>query len=224
MFKANSVRIFLDLGMLVLLPFALAFRITGATLHELIGITALILFGAHNFLNLRWYRGIFKGKYATARATNSLVNIALATTAISMFFSGLLISKYSPVFFDNQTEMKLRQIHSICGYWTFLLAGVHIGFHFVKMRSSYGIFKFKPRKIFKIISLFLLAFGVWSWIKRGFFEKLFMGYSFDFFDCQSSSTLWIAQNCAIIWLVAFVANLICNIKGKNKIDKTKDII
>ena len=44
--------------MLALLPSALAFRITGAELHEILGLAAVAAFALHNVLNRAWYRSL----------------------------------------------------------------------------------------------------------------------------------------------------------------------
>ena len=62
-----TARIIIDLAMTLLLLGAYAYRITGDAAHEWIGICVFALFIAHNIINRKWYKSIFKGAYTPRR-------------------------------------------------------------------------------------------------------------------------------------------------------------
>jgi hypothetical protein len=67
-----------DVVMTVLMLIAMAYYITGNTIHEIVGVVVLILFIVHNLLNGRWYKVILKGTankqrfYCTTAVNNNL--------------------------------------------------------------------------------------------------------------------------------------------------------
>jgi hypothetical protein len=58
-----AIRLAIDLTMTILMLVAMAYRITGNTIHEVVGVFLFVLFIVHNILNRRWYKAIAKGKY-----------------------------------------------------------------------------------------------------------------------------------------------------------------
>jgi hypothetical protein len=56
------IKLVIDFAMTMLVLVEMAYRITGNTIHELVGVLSLVLFIIHNFLNRRWYMAIMKGK------------------------------------------------------------------------------------------------------------------------------------------------------------------
>lgn len=65
--KINPLKIATDVIMTVLFLCMMAYHITGNKLHEWLGIILFALFILHHILNMKWYKGIFKGKYSAVR-------------------------------------------------------------------------------------------------------------------------------------------------------------
>ena len=63
--------------MTIFLLLLMAYQVTGETLHEWIGAGMLVLFLLHNILNIRWYRGLTKGKYAALRILRTVINFSI---------------------------------------------------------------------------------------------------------------------------------------------------
>lgn len=61
------IKLCIDFVMTVLLLLLMAYQIVGEKLHEWFGAGMLVLFIAHNILNIRWYANLFKGKYKPVR-------------------------------------------------------------------------------------------------------------------------------------------------------------
>ena len=55
-----KIKMEIDLLMTVLLLCLMAYQITGEALHEWFGAGMLLLFIAHNILNIRWYGNLFR--------------------------------------------------------------------------------------------------------------------------------------------------------------------
>lgn len=53
--------------MTILLLLLMAFQITGQEFHEWLGAGMLVLLLAHNILNYRWYKNLFREKYGVIR-------------------------------------------------------------------------------------------------------------------------------------------------------------
>jgi hypothetical protein len=53
--------------MTILMIVEMGYWVTGNKLHEIFGVSLLILFIVHNTLNIRWYKTIFKGKMNVRR-------------------------------------------------------------------------------------------------------------------------------------------------------------
>lgn len=83
-------------------------QITGQELHEWIGMGMLILFVAHNLLNVKWYGGLFKGKYKQVRIIQTMVNACLLIAMLCLGFSGAVMSRH--VFAEYLAMM---------GFWIF---------------------------------------------------------------------------------------------------------
>ena len=76
------LKISVDIAMTALFLALMAYHITGNSLHEWLGVTLFLLFIIHHILNLKWYRGLFKGKYTASRVLMATVNFLLFAAII----------------------------------------------------------------------------------------------------------------------------------------------
>lgn len=212
-------RIFTNTIIVALLLFALAFRITGDFAHEIFGSFACAFFSVHNIAKRRWYFGILKGKHSFKRLFCAFLNFALLFAFVLLVASGIFSSKYLFAFLGADSGMTIRQIHSTSAYWLLALVGAHLGMH-------WKFFKFREKKHhFKIFvktaeaAIFIL--GIWACAERAMFEKLFLGYSFDYWNEELPDALFFAQNLAVIAFFGISTRLIFQFgdKIKNKINK-----
>lgn len=116
-----------DLAMTVLMLLAMAYYITGNTIHEVIGVVVLVLFLVHNFTNRRWYKSMLKGKYNLRRILQIGTNLLFLLTMSLMMISAILISSDLFPFIPISNDMTLRQIHVQSAYWGFIIMAVHVG-------------------------------------------------------------------------------------------------
>jgi hypothetical protein len=83
--KKLAIRLIIDFAMTILLLCAYAYRIIGDAAHEWIGVVVFVLIIAHNVVNRRWYKSIFRGTYTPRRAVMTAVNTALAFTMTAIY-------------------------------------------------------------------------------------------------------------------------------------------
>jgi hypothetical protein len=220
-------RIIIDLAMTILLLCAYAYRIIGDIAHEWIGISVFILFIAHNIVNWRWYKNIFKGKYTLRRIIITIVNIIIAFTMTTLIVTGLMHSRTVLAFLRLPGGMALRLIHTTAAYWGLPLIGIHLGLHWGMvmngMRKITGITgEYHVRAIIARTIAFLFAvFGVWSSFDRDMFSKLFLGFSFDYWDGERPAIVFFAAMLSIMAVYVFATYYVFKILTRPQKGDTK---
>lgn len=204
--KIAIFKIIANILMLAFLLFALAFRLTGDFAHEIFGAFACAFFAIHILNKKRWYFGTFRGKYAFKRLFRSFLNFALLFVFVVLAVSGIFSSKYLFAFFGAELEMTTRQIHSTSAYWLLSLVGAHLGMH-------WNFFKFRTKKRFfsiftKLAITAIFALGIWACAERSMFEKLFQGYSFDYWNEELPRALFFAQNLGVMAFFGILTHLV----------------
>jgi len=202
--RALTVRIIIDLAIIILLLCAYAYRIVGDTAHEWIGVSVFVLFIAHNVINYRWYKNIVRGAYTVRRVIMTTVNALLALTMATLAITGFIQSRTVLSFLNLQGGMVLRQIHTTVAYWGLPLIGIHIGLHwgmFTKSISNQYLFIL----IMRIFAFLFTAFGIWSSFDRDMFSKLFLGFSFDYWPSEKPIVLFFAETISIMGIYIFTA-------------------
>ncbi|MFE5429614.1 DUF4405 domain-containing protein [Peribacillus simplex] len=183
------IRLVIDLSMTVLMLVAMAYQITGNTIHELIGVILFLLFIAHNILNRRWYKTIFKGKHNVQRILSITVNLLFLVSIAVVIISSVPISRDIFAFISINNDMTLLQIHVMASYWGFIFMAVHIGMSWGKIiiavRKMTGITSTsRIRTIaFRIIVVLIVVYGVQASFERDMLSRLTIynpfGWSFD---------------------------------------------
>ena len=90
----RKVKMRIDLLMTILLLLLMEYQVTGEALHEYIGAGMIILFLLHNFLNIRWYGSLVKGKYPVLRILRTAVNFSCLAAMLIQAYSGIVLSRY----------------------------------------------------------------------------------------------------------------------------------
>jgi Kef-type K+ transport system membrane component KefB len=230
--RQKAARLVIDLAMTVLLLLALGYRITGDIAHEWLGVSLCVMFIAHNIVNRKWWRNIFKVKYNTRRAVMFVINVLLALVMAAVIITGLLHSRTVLAFLHLPGGMALRQIHTTAAYWGLILIAVHAGLHLRppknfkhKRHEPAGNFASLRCAIHKpLSSIFIrscgwcgswliIAFGVWSFIDRDMFAKLFLGFSFDYWNEERPVALFFAETLGIMAVFAFAVHYAMKLAG-----------
>lgn len=133
-----AIRLAVDLTMTILMLVAMAYRITGNTIHEVVGGFLFLLFVIHNILNRRWYKAIAKGKYNVRRILSITVNFLFLMSMVTIMISSLPISSVLLPFISVDNDMVWREIHVLTSYWAFILMAVHIGMSWTTIINAVG--------------------------------------------------------------------------------------
>ncbi|MBQ8913600.1 MAG: DUF4405 domain-containing protein [Lachnospiraceae bacterium] len=213
----KKLRMIIDILMVVLLPLLMAYSLIGEKLHEILGISIFALFIAHHIINRKWWTSLFKGKYNSVRILNTVVNLFLAVFMILQPISGILMSKYilKNVMISG-TASTMRKIHMTLAYWGFVMLSFHLGLHIKAMSEKINKHMNKTvRIIIAVIILFIAAYGVYAFKKRGLGDYLMMKVMFAFFDYKESKVRFLLDYAAIMVLFGELAYLIQSFLGKS---------
>ena len=216
------VKLTLDLAMALLFIASLGFRNTGAVAHELMGLTFCALCILHTTINWQWFKNILKGKYTLRKVANTILNLLLPITAVILCISGAMNSRHVFGFLNLNGSMEIRQIHSSVAYWSIVLIGIHVGMHWSvvlgTVKKNIGVHSqwiLRP-EILRGATLLIVLYGVWASFDRAMWSKLFLGFSFDFWDSSRPEFLFYANNLAIMALYISVAHYFFKLTARKK--------
>ncbi|CAM4026134.1 DUF4405 domain-containing protein [Lederbergia lenta] len=187
-----AIRLAVDLTMTILMLVAMAYRITGNTIHEVVGLFLFLLFIAHNTLNKRWYKAIAKGKYNIRRVLSITVNLLFVMSMVTIMISSLPISSDIFPFISVNNQMIWREIHVLTSYWAFLLMAVHIGMSWRTIISAVGKMSgithtSRIRTItLRFIAVMIVVYGVQTSFEREMSYKLTIYNPFGWGDDDST--------------------------------------
>lgn len=207
------VKIAIDLCMTVLLLLLMSYHLLPDAAHEWIGASVFVLFLAHNILNLRWYRNLFKGKYTAVRIMQTTVNFLLWVAMIGCIVSALIISGHVFAFLNFSSARFGRALHLSATVWAFILMSFHLGLH---LQMFIGIAKkiAKPsdkaaiilKWVFRAVAAAICAFGLYVFITRSMWEELFLLTEFKWFDYEKSLLVYMLENTAMLTLFAAIGH------------------
>ena len=208
-------RLSLDLVMTALILIEFAYRLTGSTVHELIGVSLLALLVIHGAWNWRWFVALGKGRYAARRVASTTINALLLTAALLMMVSGVLNSEL--LFALTQVELDLlpRELHTAAAYWFLILIGVHLGMHWKMIMAETGKLAggsavFLPPRLrwasLPAAAIAIAAYGVVASFERSVFSRLTAYYSFGNWEFDESIVGFFAQYVAIVGLYAVLTH------------------
>lgn len=200
------VKIIIDIFMTLSLLLLMSFQLTGQKAHEWLGAAMLILFLGHNFLNISWYKNLFKGKYTIIRVMRTFVNIVMLIAMLGAMLSGIAMSRYAFDFLNFSFSAALaRKIHLVCVYWCFVLMSIHLGMHWGMIIAMIKKLNINPM-VLKIISLVIAIYGAYSFYDNGILYYMFLRNEFAFFDFEKSGVLVIIQYLSMMGLWVFITH------------------
>ena len=210
-------RLSLDFIMTLLILLEFAYRLTGRTLHELIGLSMLMLFVVHCAWNWRWIAALLQGKYVGLRIVSMTINALLLITVLLLMVSGVLNSDLLFSLTHVELELLPRELHTAAGYWLLILMGVHLGMHWKMIMAEAGkltggawISLPSPLRTVRTLLLnailaSIAAYGVFATFARSVFPRLTAYYSFGNLEVDESLLEFFAQYAAIVGLYAILA-------------------
>ncbi len=208
----SKIKIAADALMTALLLCLMSYQVTGQELHEWFGAAMLVLFIAHNILNIRWYGGLFKGKYKPLRIFGTVLNFAVLAAILMLGYSGIVMSRHLFTFLHISKGMALaRSMHLCVSYWGFVLMSLHLGFHWGMI---IGIFRRVARGkkltalvwILRIAAAAVAAYGAVCFFKADIISYMLMKNEFVFFDFEKNGFSVFAEYIAMIGLWVFIGH------------------
>lgn len=132
MIKQSTIRMIIDTAMtlvsLMMIGGNYFFPWTGV--HEILGVSLFVLWGAHIALNRRWYGSVLKGAYRPLRIMQTAVNCGILVCALFLMISGIMLSQHVFAFLGIGFGANFARIaHMLASHWYFLFMSLHIGLH-----------------------------------------------------------------------------------------------
>lgn len=149
------VKISVDILMYVLFLLLMGQHLASGTLHEWLGVGLFVCFLAHNILNYRWYKALFKGKYPPQRIIQTAINFLLMLSFIGCMLSALMIS--GVVFQDMRIPGMMmfgRKLHMASTAWCFVFMSMHLGMHIRTPKKKRQRLAFMPYWVQRPLTVF----------------------------------------------------------------------
>jgi hypothetical protein len=140
------------------------------------------------------------------------VNTALAFTMTALIVTGLLQSRTVLAVLRLPGDMALRQIHTAAAYWGLPLIGVHVGLHWemimnaVRKMTRIREANHARTAVLRVIAVMTVVYGVYASFDRDMGSKLFLGYSFDYWNPERPMILFFTSNLAIMGVYVFITH------------------
>lgn len=210
----------IDFLMTVLLLCLMAYQITGQELHEWFGAGMLLLFLAHNLLNIRWYGNLFKGKYRPSRIIQTIVNLSVLISMLCLGFSGIVMSRHVFAALPlNGPLATARNMHMAASYWGFVLMSIHLGMHWGMISGIFGRL-LKDRKLpplsvwgLRLAVVLIAGYGLICFVQKDIISYMFLRNQFVFFDFEQSAWSVFAEYISMMGFWIFAGKLVLQKKG-----------
>ena len=204
----RKIQIGADVLMSVVLLLTMSYSLTGKLLHELLGISMLVLMVVHHVLSFGFTKALFSDKRTPEKITKATLDILLLVCMLMLLSSSLVISEHVFKFLGISSFTSLaRGFHMIGSYWLFALTGVHIGLHLGTMLR--GMIKSeKARKITVLLLGVIAAAGLVLFIGEGLWSYMLYIRRFVFVDTEGGLALFLAKYIPIGIMYVFVGYLI----------------
>lgn len=210
--RTTHVKLAVDALMLAGILLAMANKLTENRIHELIGALLVVLFIVHNVLNRQWHTSIQQRWQNNRGRFDIVVNTLLSLAIAILIASSIMLSRslFAAVGVDG--NLTIRQIHSTAAHWFLILMSVHLGVHWARMtallRKMIPLLNRYPVHVLTrmLVPAAILGYGIKASFDRDICSKLFMVYSFDFWDFERSSIGFFANYLAIIGVYAVMTS------------------
>lgn len=172
MINKQKYKIVIDLFMTITLLLLMLFQITGQQVHEYLGMIMLVLFLGHNFLNRKWYRYLFKGKYRFYRYIQTILNISILVMMLGLGYSGMVMAQYLPFSISGSLSLA-RRLHLACSYWGFVLMNIHLGMHLRQIINMLKKYIHLKNNILKLVMIIISFCGLYCFIQNNIISYMF---------------------------------------------------
>ena len=200
--KLNTIKRVVDAAMTAVLLCLMAYQVTGEAAHEWCGIAMTALVIAHQVLNRRWYGALLRGKYNAYRTATTALDLTLLLSIALTAFCGMSMSGHAVPFLYGIAPISfVRQTHLSMSHWSFVLMGLHLGFHIPAMTA-----KLDKRAKTALTTVFVCAAGVglYLFLRSGMADYMMFRVPFAFLDYDKAAWLVFLENLLMLLLWAFL--------------------
>lgn len=225
--RTLKIKMIIDLFMTLFLLMLMAYQITGEKLHEWFGAGMVVLFLIHNFLNIRWYGSLLKGKYTSLRVLRTVINFSVLAAMLALAYSGIVMSRHVFSFLPINGGMATARVMHLAGsYWGFVLMSVHLGLHWGMVISMFRRF-FGSKKavaltcIFRLIAAMIAGYGAVCFYRADILSYMFLQVDFVFLDYEKSPVSVFTEYMAMMGLWVFISYYVSKALGRLSASKSK---
>lgn len=214
----NAIRgkVLLDMAALILMLISMAYRVVGDTFHEAAGVIITVFFLFHNFWNLQWYAAVFQGKYDIWRGLRTAVNLLLLLAMLLLIISAVPIAHVIVSAIPVPVRIKMQEIHIWSAYWSFILISIHLGMHGMMLRRVFkkmlGISVGKT--VWYLFFVGVVVYGIQASFAREIGSQLFLQYTADFWNMDSSLGKFFLDHAAILGMYSGITYSLMKILQK----------
>lgn len=210
----KTFKIVIDILMMLLFVFMMGYHLFGENTHEWMGVVLFGLFFIHQLLNIKWYKGIKKGKYSYQRRLFLIIDLLLLIMMMLTMISGILISKNLFTFINIGGISLMRQLHMLGSSWTYLFMSMHLGLHFIMIKK---LFKDKMilKKIAKIVLCILCLYGCYVFFKQEIYLDMFLRIEFKFLPYGENLLIFFIDFVSLIFVGTAIGYKLLFINKKN---------
>ena len=162
----NSKKIIVDVLLFILMIIQYSRLYLNPTLHEIIGISLIILIIPHIYLNRKYFKILKKGKYNIKRSFKLTMNMAFLVAFLLTCILGILSSQTLGI-----GSLTAIYLHKIFAYLSVILLGLHLSININQLLAK------KKKK--KILFPIFIIFGIYSLIQVDFWNHITGRYGFS---------------------------------------------
>lgn len=225
--RTLKIKMIIDLFMTLFLLMLMAYQITGEKLHEWFGAGMVVLFLIHNFLNIRWYGSLLKGKYTSLRILRTVINFSVLAAMLALAYSGIVMSRHVFSFLPiNGGMATARVMHLVGSYWGFVLMSVHLGLHWGMVIGMFRRFSGGKKAvafacIFRLIAAMIAGYGAVCFYRADILSYMFLQADFVFLDYEKSPVSVFTEYMAMMGLWVFISYYVSKALGRLSASKSK---
>ena len=200
----------------VLFVLSLGARVTGVFVHEVLGLAYCIGALFHALEHAGWFFNWRQGTWGLRRIISTAVNAALALGFTIVLITGVCLSPDVFSFLNLPSDMFVRQLHSQTAYWLLVVVGLHMGLH---AEGCWRRLKAERGKAWAwALAVLTVTVGIVGFLDRMLFQKLFLGFSFDFWDPARPVLLYFVLYAASLLAVSLAVYAASTVLGRSRHD------
>lgn len=225
--RTLKIKRIIDLFMTLFLLMLMAYQITGEKLHEWFGAGMVVLFLIHNFLNIRWYGSLLKGKYTSLRILRTVINFSVLAAMLALAYSGIVMSRHVFSFLPINGGMATARVMHLAGsYWGFVLMSVHLGLHWGMVIGMFRRFSGSKKAvaltwIFRLIAAMIAGYGAVCFYRADILSYMFLQVDFAFLDYEKSPVSVFKEYMTMMSLWVFISYYVSKVLGRLSASKSK---